>query len=130
MPAVQAAGIADALLHLYQAKAESLHQRAGELIRAEVSPEALRGARDDLGAVDRAIDQLGWDRRGPDRPVEVTAERAVLREGVVAAIDEAGDRLSAHCTALLRGEGSAAAIDAGIEDLRGLLKLLRETESA
>jgi hypothetical protein len=130
MPAVQAAGIADALLHLYQAKAESLHQRAGELIRAEASPEALRGARDQIRAIDRAIDQLGWDSRRTDRPVEVTAERAVLREAVVAAIDEAGDRLSAHCTALLRDEGSTAAIDAGIENLRGLLELLRETEGA
>jgi hypothetical protein len=129
VPADQAAGLVDALLHLYQANAESLHQRANDLIRGEASPEALQGARNDLRALEHAIDQLGWDRRTPERPAEVTAERAVLRQAVLAAIDEAGDQLSEHCTALLRGEGSAGAIGSQIERLQGLIELLREAEA-
>jgi hypothetical protein len=130
VPAEHTAGLVDSLLHLYQAKAESLHQRANDLIRGESSAEAVRVTRDELGSLDRAIEQLGWEPRGSDAPVEVTAERSVLREAVLVAIDEAGDQLSEHCTALLRGEGSAAAIGDGIEGLRGLLGLLREAEGA
>jgi hypothetical protein len=47
---------------------------------------------------------------------------------VAAAIDEAGTKLSACCTALVRGEGPATAIDAGIAELRDLLTLLRDAE--
>jgi hypothetical protein len=126
----QAAGLLDALLHLYQVKAESLQQTTDDLIRRDGSSEAVLRARAELRALDHAIDQLGWERGGPNRAVEITAERTQLREAVAAAIDEAGTRLSAECTALLRGEGSAASIDAGIEGLQGLLKLLREAEGA
>jgi hypothetical protein len=129
VPADQAAGVVDALLHLYQANAESLHQRANNLIRGEASPEALQGARDELRALEDAIDQLGWDRRTPEGPAEVTAERAVLRQAVLAAIDQAGDQLSERCTALLRGEGSTGAIGTQIERLQGLMELLREAEA-
>jgi hypothetical protein len=128
VPADHAAGLVDSLLHLYQAKAESLHQRANELIRGEASAQQLRAARDELGSLDQAMEQLGWDPRRPDRPVDVTAERSVLREAVLVAIDETGDRLSEHCTALLRGEGSTAAVGAGLERLRGLMELLGEAE--
>lgn len=120
----------DALLHLYQAKTESLQQSTIDLIQSDASPETVLQTRAELRALDQAIDQLGWDPGGPKRAVEVTAERAPLREAVAVAIDEAGTQLSARCTALLRGEGSAAAIDGGIEELRALLGLLRETEPA
>jgi hypothetical protein len=128
VPGDHVPGIADALLHLYHANAESLHQRVDALIRDEASPEGLHEARAELGALEHAIDQLGWDRRAPDGPVEVVAERAVLRQAILAAIDEAGDRLNRHCTALLRGDGSEASIVAGIGALEGLLALLRETD--
>jgi hypothetical protein len=126
----QAAGLVDALLHLYQAKAESLQQTTNDLIRRDGSSEAVLRARDELRAIDQAIDQLGWDPGRPKRAVEITAERGPLREAVAAAIDEAGTQLSARCTELLRGEGSAAAIDTGIEELRALLTLLRNAEGA
>lgn len=124
MPAEQAAGLVDALLHLYQVKAESLYQRAGELIRGEASADSLRSARDELASLDRTIEQLGWDPSGRDGPVELSADGPLLREATLVAIDEAGDRLSTQCTALLRGEGSAAPVAAELETLRGLLDLL------
>lgn len=130
IPADQAAGLVDALLHLYQAKAESLQQTTNDLIRRDGSSEAVLRAREELRAIDQAIDQLGWDPGPRNQVVEITAERAPLREAVAAAIDEAGMQLSRHCTALLRGEGPAAAIDAGIEELRALLNLLRDSEGA
>jgi hypothetical protein len=130
VPEDHAPGLVDALLHLYQAKAELLHQRANELIRGEGSADALARARQELGALDQTLEQLGWDPGAARRPVEVTADGSVLREATVVAIDEAGEQLSAHCTALLRGEGPATAIEAQIEALRALLQLLRETEGA
>ncbi|HEV2875241.1 MAG TPA: hypothetical protein VGW14_08835 [Thermoleophilaceae bacterium] len=58
--------------------------------------------------------------------VEVTGAHAVLREATLVAIDEAGERLSRLCTALLRGEGSRADAIAQATAVRGLLDLLGE----
>jgi hypothetical protein len=58
--------------------------------------------------------------------VEVTGASAVLREATLVAIDEAGERLSRLCTALLRGEGSRAEAIAQAAALRDLLELLAE----
>jgi hypothetical protein len=56
--------------------------------------------------------------------VEVTSERAVLREATLVAIDDAGERLSRLCTSLLRGEATAEDVRAELDALRGLLDLL------
>jgi hypothetical protein len=53
----------------------------------------------------------------------------VLREATLGAVDEAGEHLSAECTALLRGEGSLAAVESQLAGLQGLLELLREVGS-
>jgi hypothetical protein len=58
--------------------------------------------------------------------VEVTGASAVLREATLVAIDEAGERLSRLCTALLRGEGSRAEAIAQATAVRALLDLLGE----
>jgi hypothetical protein len=58
--------------------------------------------------------------------VEVTGTPAVLREATLVAIDEAGERLSRLCTALLRGEGSRAEAIAQATAVRSLLDLLGE----
>jgi hypothetical protein len=52
----------------------------------------------------------------------------VLREAILAATDDAGERLSSLCTALVRGEASAADLRAQLQALEGLLELLRQTE--
>jgi hypothetical protein len=96
------------------------------LIHGEGSAKRLIEARDELRLLEEAIEQLGWAPASRDSPVEVTAEQLVLREGILGAIDEAGERLSAECTALLRGGSSLAAVDAQVEGVQGLLKLLRQ----
>jgi hypothetical protein len=58
--------------------------------------------------------------------VEVTGASTVLREATLVAIDEAGERLSRLCTALLRGEGSRAEAISQATAVRGLLDLLGE----
>jgi hypothetical protein len=121
-------GLVEALLHLYQAKAESLQHRTNELIRGEASADAVVQARDELRSLDQAIDQLGWDPGADDRPGQVTAGRAVLREATLAATDEAGERLSALCRSLVRGEASVADLRAQLRALGDLLELLGETE--
>jgi hypothetical protein len=66
-------------------------------------------------------------RRGPDEGlVEVTGAAAVLREATLVAVDEAAERLSRLCTALLRGEGSRAEAIAQVKAVSGLLDLLGE----
>jgi hypothetical protein len=62
--------------------------------------------------------------------VEVTGAPPVLREAILVAIDEAGERVSRHCTSLLRGEGSRADAIAGVDAVRGLLELLGEAPTA
>jgi hypothetical protein len=62
--------------------------------------------------------------RGGAGTVELTAGRAALREATLVAIDDAGERLSGLCTALLRGEASPPEVSAQLEELRGLLELL------
>jgi hypothetical protein len=126
--AEHAGALVEALLHLYQAKAESLHERANDLIRGEGSADGLLHTREELRSLDQAISQLGWDPGSPNRPVDVTAARDVLREAIMVAIDDAGEQVSGRCTALLRGEGSAKEVAAQIETLRGLLELLHQAE--
>jgi hypothetical protein len=58
--------------------------------------------------------------------VELTGSAAVLREATLVAVDEAGERLSRACTALLRGEGSRADAIALADAVRDLLGLLGE----
>jgi hypothetical protein len=54
----------------------------------------------------------------------LTAPRALLRDVLKVAIDEAGDALGRHCSSLLRGTGSAAEVRAGVEELGDLVDLL------
>jgi hypothetical protein len=124
VPADHAAALAEALLHLYQAKAESLRQRVNDLIRGEGSAEAVAQSRSELQALDQAIEQLGWDAGARDGDLDVTAERAVLREATMVAIDDAGERLSGLCTALLRGEAAPAEVSGQVDAVGGLLELL------
>jgi hypothetical protein len=120
--------VVEALLHLYQAKAESLQRRAADLIQGEASAAALLETRQELQEFDRALEQLGWGARATDAPVEVTAARKVLREAAMVAIDDAGERLSSACTDLLHGEASLAEVDGQIDSMRSLLELLGQTD--
>jgi hypothetical protein len=121
------AAVVEALLHLYQAQAESVGRRANDLIQGEGSADALLRSREELRDLDEPLEQLGWDFRASDGPGEVTAARAVLREATMVAIDDAGERLSGSCTDLLRGEVSLEEVSGRVEALRGLLELLGET---
>jgi hypothetical protein len=59
---------------------------------------------------------------------ELTAVRTQLRELLLVAIDEAAEGLSAQCTALLRGSGSAAQVRAGVDEVSALLDLLASVD--
>ena len=126
MPASDAEALGEALLHLYQAKAESLQHRVNDLIRGDGTATAVAESRGDLHALDQALDQLGWGAGPRDGPVEVTAARAVLSEATKVAIDDASERLSGRCTAMLRGEASLPEVSGDVEVVSGLLELLRE----
>jgi hypothetical protein len=58
--------------------------------------------------------------------VDMAGPSALLREATLVAIDEAAERLSRLCTALLRGEGSRGEAVAQATAVRGLLELLGE----
>jgi hypothetical protein len=122
------AAVVEALLHLYQATAESLQRRAAGLIQGEASADVLLQTRQELQELDHALDQLGWGAHAGDGPVEVTAARRVLREATMVAIDDAGERLSTACTDLLRSDGSRAEVDGQVDTVRSLLELLGETD--
>jgi hypothetical protein len=128
VPAEHVPGLVEALLHLFQAKAETLQHRTNDLIRGEGGADAVGRARDELRSLDHAIEQLGWDPGADGRPGQVTARRAVLRDAILAATDDAAEHLSALCSALVRGEGSVADIREQLRALGGLLELLGATE--
>jgi hypothetical protein len=129
VPAAHLPAVVEALLHLYQAKAESLQRRAADLIQGEASADALLRTRQELQEPDRALEQLDWGARTSDGPVEVTAARKVLREAAMGAIDDAGERLSSACTDLLHGEGSLAEVQRQVDALRSLLELLGQADA-
>jgi hypothetical protein len=104
LPADLAAGLVDALEHL----------------RTTATPDH-RVRLDDL-----APDLAAGTGSGPT--LEVTARRDLLRELLVVAIDEAGDKLSQRSTRLLRG-GSAAELRGALAELGGLLDLLEAVEA-
>jgi hypothetical protein len=90
----------------------------------------LRVPADQAEALTEALVHLGPGKTGivqqsrAGGAVEVTGGRAVLHQATLVAIDDAGERLSGLCTALLRGEASAADVRDQLEALRGLLDLL------
>lgn len=129
VPADDAGALGEALLHLYQAKAESLQHRVNDLIKGEGSATAVAESRSDLQALDQALDQFGWGLGARDGPLEVTAPHAVLSEATKVAIDDASERLSGRCTALLRGEASLPEVSGEVEVVSGLLELLREVDA-
>ena len=71
-------------------------------------------------AVDADLDALARQlaEGGP-----LTARRDLLGELLAVAIDEAGERIAARSTGLLRGEGSAGELRAPLAELGGLLDL-------
>jgi hypothetical protein len=79
-----------------------------------------------LDALGRA---LAATRAAPGRSIEVEAPRAVLRELLAVAIDEAGETLGGSCTALLRG-GSLSGVHSGLAELDGLVELLETVDAA
>jgi hypothetical protein len=82
------------------------------------------------GALDEALLHMRRADAVQQRPVpdegvvEVTGASIVLREATLVAIDEAGERLSRLCTALLRGEGSRPEAIAQAKAVCGLLDLM------
>jgi hypothetical protein len=61
--------------------------------------------------------------------LELTAPREALRELLVVAIDEAGERVSSASTGLLRGESEPAELRAELFRLGALLDLLEAASS-
>lgn len=59
----------------------------------------------------------------------LTARRDLLGELLAVAIDEAGDRIGARSTGLLRGEGSAGELRPPLAELGGLLDLYELLEA-
>jgi hypothetical protein len=54
----------------------------------------------------------------------LTGPRALLRDALAAAVDEAGDAVGIDCGRLLRGEAATADVRARVATLVGLLDLL------
>jgi hypothetical protein len=77
-----------------------------------------------------ALEHLGaaTERDALAQSGDLTGPRALLHEALTVAIDEAAEALSGHCTALLRGTGSAVRVRAGVEEVSGLLDLLDGVE--
>ena len=71
-----------------------------------------------------AADHLSATRASLAQDGTLTGSRAALRELLAVAIDEAGDQVSLASTALLRGEGDAAELRAGLAGAGALLDLL------
>lgn len=66
-----------------------------------------------------------WDSASTgDDTVRLTAAPALLRRASLVAIDEAGERISARCTSLLRSGGDPRAVLAETADLEALVELL------
>ena len=59
----------------------------------------------------------------------LTARRDLLGELLAVAVDEAGERIGARSTNLLRGEGSAGELRAPLAELGGLLDLYELLEA-
>jgi hypothetical protein len=82
--------------------------------------EHLRPSRGgDLDAVARQLADGG----------PLTARRDLLGELLTVAIDEAGERIGARSTALVRGVGSAGELRAPLAELDGLLDLYEALEA-
>jgi ribose 1,5-bisphosphokinase PhnN len=95
-------------------------------VPADLAPE-LSGALEVL----RAASSGGAGVELDASRASLSGPRAALHELLAVAIDEAGERLGQRCTALLRGEASAADVRARLTTLTGLLDLLdRVTEEA
>jgi len=88
------------------------------------------------GLVD-ALEQLRQSGRADLDPLArqlaeggpLTARRDLLGELLAVAIDEAGERIGARSTGLLRGEGSAGELRAPLAELGGLLDLYELLDS-
>ena len=63
-------------------------------------------------------------------PHELTGPRALVRELLAVALDEAGERIGDASTRLLRGEDAAAELRALLSEASGLLALLEQSSAA
>ena len=84
----------------------------------------------DRPQLDGLIGAFAAGRRPPRQAIVLSAPRAVLREMVLVAVDEAGETLARRCTSLLREAGSTADVHAALARLGGLLELLDRVDAA
>jgi hypothetical protein len=102
VPPSRAARLRDALDHLEQS---SPHARGQAFPRLKADLEEATGGR-----------------------FEVTAPRAVLRELIAVALDEAGEALATACRRLLRGQEASSAVRERVAEVTDLLDLLDSVE--
>lgn len=79
-------------------------------------------------ALDRLLDGLSRPPVPAGKAVELTGPRELLEEATLVAIDEAGERVGAGCTSLLRREGDSGAVRVEVRAVQALLELLRAFE--
>ena len=76
-----------------------------------------------------AIDALEAQLAGSP-PIELTGPRDLVRELIAVALDEAGERISAASTRLLRGEEAATELRTRLSEASALVELLERSSAA
>lgn len=85
----------DAALSLYSVKAEALHHDLNEYLENRDGAEAITRHRDETAALERILDQLGWDLTA-NRPAELSLaeDRTMLFEILHGAYTQAAERVA------------------------------------
>jgi hypothetical protein len=103
VPPAHAGAVRDGLLHRYAGVAEALHRAAGDHAGSHDHLDSLDGHRLELGDLEAALDQLGWEYAEPAEAVVLTAHPEVLSDATHAALDDAIEVLTAAAHAYWRG---------------------------
>jgi hypothetical protein len=94
-----------------------------------VPPSRVARVRDALDHLEHALPRLQAELgEATDGRFEVTGSRAVLRELIAVALDEAGEALATACRGLLRGEEASAAVRERVAEVADLLEVLETVE--
>jgi hypothetical protein len=94
-----------------------------------VSPNRVARLSDALDHLQHAVPRLQVElKEATGGRFEVTASRAVLRELIAVALDEAGEALAMACRGLLHGEDAPAAVRERLVEVAELLDVLDAVE--
>jgi hypothetical protein len=128
VPAQQVTAVLEALLTLYEVKAEALSFATTDYQKEPRTLPALQERQRELADVEAMIGRIGWEPRERLGGAELAGSPALVREALLGALVHAAEAASAACHVYESGAAELESIRTALDDAGRLLDLFAAFE--